>query len=166
MSEDKTGKNAALIGGIALIAVGVWFLTRGALLPWLEPLREAWDRVHQIGWPAAVIIAGVALVALSSRSGFKAPAPGTRLYRSRTKKMLGGVMGGLSDYLDVDVTWLRLGYALLAVLTDVGPLLLVYIVASVIIPKEPEPAVAGAHVPQQAGAVPPPPPPPPPPAQG
>lgn len=159
MSDDTTGKNAALIGGVVLIMVGVWFLTRSTVLPWLEPLREVWDRVHQIGWPAAIIIAGIALVALSSRSGFKAPAAGTRLYRSRTKKMFGGVMGGLSDYLGVDVTWLRLGYALLALLTDVGPLLLVYIVAAIVIPKEPEHAAAGA-------AAPPPWSPPPPPPQG
>ena len=29
---------------------------------------------------------------------------GKRLYRSRTEKMLGGVCGGLADYLDIDVT--------------------------------------------------------------
>lgn len=144
MPEDKTEKNAALVGGVVLIAVGVWFLTRGALLPWLRPLREVWDRVHQIGWPAAVILAGLALVLLSTRSGFKRPAAGTRLYRSRTKKMLAGVMGGLSDYLGVDVTWLRLGYALLAILTDVGPLLLIYIVAAIVVPKEPEGGPAAA----------------------
>lgn len=166
MSEDKTGKSAALIGGIALIAVGVWFMAGSVLGPYLQPLREVWARVHQVGWPAAIIIAGIALIALSGRPGFKAPAAGARLYRSRTKKMWSGVLGGLSDYLDVDVTWLRLGYALLAVFFDFWPMLVVYIVASILVPKEPETVAAGTVTPQPGDVPPPPPLPPLPPAQG
>jgi len=60
-----------------------------------------------------------------------------KLYRSRTDKVLGGVVGGLRAYfnLDVDTNLLRL---ITAGLTLVMPLLAVlYIIAWIIVPVEP-----------------------------
>ncbi len=60
-----------------------------------------------------------------------------RLYRSRTDKVLGGVVGGLRAYfnLDVDTNLLRL---ITAGLTLVMPLLAaLYIIAWIIVPVEP-----------------------------
>jgi len=59
-----------------------------------------------------------------------------RLYRSRTDKVLGGVVGGLRAYfnLDVDTNLLRL---ITAGLTLVMPLLAaLYIIAWIIVPVE------------------------------
>lgn len=61
-----------------------------------------------------------------------------RLYRSRHKKMLFGICGGLSDMLNVDVTLLRILLIVLAVFTS-GLVILVYILAGIVIPKEPNP---------------------------
>ncbi|HZK49600.1 MAG TPA: PspC domain-containing protein, partial [Thermoleophilia bacterium] len=41
---------------------------------------------------------------------------GKRLYRSRSEKMLGGVCGGLADYLDFDVTLIRILWVLATLL--------------------------------------------------
>jgi len=60
-----------------------------------------------------------------------------RLYRSRTDKVLGGVVGGLRAYfnLDVDTNLLRL---ITAGLTLLMPLLAaLYIIAWIIVPVEP-----------------------------
>ncbi len=60
-----------------------------------------------------------------------------RLYRSRTDKVLGGVVGGIRAYfnLDVDTNLLRL---ITAGLTLVMPLLAaLYIIAWIIVPVEP-----------------------------
>jgi len=60
-----------------------------------------------------------------------------KLYRSRTDKVLGGVVGGLRAYfnLDVDTNLLRL---ITAGLTLVMPLLAaLYIIAWIIVPVEP-----------------------------
>ena len=38
-----------------------------------------------------------------------------KLYRSKTDKMLCGVLGGLAEYLDVDATLIRILYAALSV---------------------------------------------------
>ncbi len=59
-----------------------------------------------------------------------------RLYRSRSDRMLGGVSGGLGEYLNVDPTVIRLLWVLFALLSG-GVGILAYIVAWIIIPEEP-----------------------------
>ena len=58
-----------------------------------------------------------------------------RLYRSNTNKMLCGVCGGIGEYLNIDPTLVRLIWAVLACS---GTGILVYFLAAVIIPMEPE----------------------------
>ncbi len=58
-----------------------------------------------------------------------------RLYRSRSQVMLGGVCGGLGEYLNVDPTVLRLLFVLLALIAGHG--ILVYLIMWLIIPQEP-----------------------------
>jgi phage shock protein C len=61
----------------------------------------------------------------------------TRIYRSRTERVLAGVAGGLARYFDVDPTIIRLVWALALFAT--GPIaLLLYIVCALVIPREPE----------------------------
>ena len=59
-----------------------------------------------------------------------------KLYRSRADKKIAGVCGGMADYLNIDVTIIRLICALLVVFTGVG--LLAYIVCALVMPEEPE----------------------------
>lgn len=60
-----------------------------------------------------------------------------KLYRSRDDKMLSGVCGGLSAYLGIDSTLIRLIFVLLLVF-GVGSGLLIYLVLMIIMPLEPE----------------------------
>ena len=62
-----------------------------------------------------------------------------RLYRSRSKKMISGVCGGLEDYLGIDVTIIRLVWVVFSIMSGAFllPGLIVYIVATVIIPEDP-----------------------------
>lgn len=63
------------------------------------------------------------------------PEPPRRtLTRSRSDRMIAGVCGGLAAYLDVDAVWVRLGAAVLALVTS-GAAVLAYLVAAVIIPE-------------------------------
>lgn len=57
-----------------------------------------------------------------------------RLYRSEKEKMLGGVCGGLAEYLDVDPTVMRVLFVLLGLLGGHGVLL--YIILWFIMPPE------------------------------
>lgn len=57
-----------------------------------------------------------------------------KLFRSRTDKKVCGVCGGLAEYLNMDVTILRLIMAFLVLFWGAG--LLAYIVAALVIPVE------------------------------
>ncbi len=62
---------------------------------------------------------------------------GKKLYRSRTKRMISGVCGGLSDFLSIDETLVRLGVALAAAMTAFVPVAIFYFMAVIIVPEEP-----------------------------
>ncbi|HEX2220959.1 MAG TPA: PspC domain-containing protein [Candidatus Limnocylindria bacterium] len=59
-----------------------------------------------------------------------------RLYRSRDDRMIAGVAGGLAAAWKVDPSLIRIGWAVLAVVTQ-GLALLVYLVMAVAVPEEP-----------------------------
>ncbi|MBT9176478.1 MAG: hypothetical protein DDT20_00797 [Firmicutes bacterium] len=56
-----------------------------------------------------------------------------RLYRSRSQRMLGGVCGGLAEYLNTDPTVIRLLWVLFAL--GMGGVI-AYLIAWVIVPEE------------------------------
>jgi phage shock protein C len=58
-----------------------------------------------------------------------------KLYRSRRERIIGGVCGGLADYLEMDPTVVRLLFILLALLG--GPGLILYLLMLFIVPVEP-----------------------------
>jgi len=64
-----------------------------------------------------------------------APENIKRLYRSRSDRMIGGVCGGLAQYLDTDPTIIRLALALSILLGGAG--ILAYLIMWIIIPEEP-----------------------------
>ena len=56
--------------------------------------------------------------------------------RRSNNRMLAGVIAGLAEYFDVDVTVLRVCYVLLSILSAAFPGLLVYILLMFIMPTE------------------------------
>jgi phage shock protein PspC (stress-responsive transcriptional regulator) len=59
---------------------------------------------------------------------------GKKLFRSRTDKKIAGVCGGLSQFTGIDVTIIRLVWALAVLFAGTG--LLAYIIAAILIPEE------------------------------
>lgn len=59
-----------------------------------------------------------------------------RLYKSNKNKMLEGVCGGIAEYFNLDPTLVRLGWILFCALGGCG--ILAYIIAAVVIPRNPE----------------------------
>jgi phage shock protein C len=60
--------------------------------------------------------------------------PGQRLHRSGSDRMIAGVCGGLAAYFAVDVTVVRLVWAVVTVLTGVIPGSLVYLLFVIVVP--------------------------------
>ena len=58
-----------------------------------------------------------------------------KLYKSNQNKMLDGVCGGIAEYFGIDPTVVRLIWALFSLMVGCG--ILAYIIAAVIIPRNP-----------------------------
>lgn len=77
-----------------------------------------------------------------------------KLYRSSRNQVIGGVAGGLAEYLGVDVTVMRLLFAFAAVIMP--QVILAYLLAWMIVPAQNEvkaiPSTGNAPVPSTPGA--------------
>ena len=58
-----------------------------------------------------------------------------RLYKSNKSKMIDGVCGGVAEYFNLDPTLVRLGWVVFCALGGSG--ILAYIIAAIIIPRNP-----------------------------
>ena len=61
---------------------------------------------------------------------------GKRLYKSNENKMLAGVCGGIAEYFNMDPTLVRLGLIVFCALGGSG--IIAYIIAAIIIPRNPQ----------------------------
>jgi phage shock protein C len=64
-----------------------------------------------------------------------------KLYRSQTNKSLYGVLGGLGEYYDIDPTILRLGFIFFSVLSAGFGGLIIYLLAVLVVPENPNKTV-------------------------
>jgi phage shock protein C len=53
-----------------------------------------------------------------------------------SNKMIGGVVAGIAEYFGWDVTWTRIGYTFLSILSAAFPGILVYIILMLIMPEK------------------------------
>lgn len=59
-----------------------------------------------------------------------------KLYLSNTDKKISGVLGGLSEYFEVDSTLMRVLFIFILIMTGFIPGILFYIVVALVIPKK------------------------------
>jgi phage shock protein C len=134
--KDEAGRVIVVVIGAALVLVGLSLMAREFLWPWL-PFARVWSIIRDAGWGLGLIIVGVLAIIWSQRRGFTAPAKGARLYRSRSDRVLGGVLGGIAEYLSADPTLVRLAFVGLALMFGVWPAVIAYIIAVLIVPEVP-----------------------------
>jgi phage shock protein C len=151
MNTPRDARSGAIaFGGGALIVVGIWlFLVNTGIIPQL-----VLDLINRSSGAVTLIALGIIVILLSRRTSFTTPRTGTRLYRSRTDTMLGGVLGGLGPYIGLDPTFLRIAVAVLTVLGPGSFLVVAYIIMWIVIPEEPLGAVPGAYAPPSPPAPP------------
>ncbi len=63
---------------------------------------------------------------------------GTKLRRSRSDKVIAGVVGGLAKYFGMDLTIARVLFVVVSVISAAFPGILVYVVLWVVLPQESE----------------------------
>jgi len=152
LKPEQRGRNTGLIWGVILIILGFVFLVErlvtryGAFSP---PYYWRWHFFWPVYgwnlfWPLLLIIAGVLYIIYVVMQRRASPvreemAQGhKRLLRSRRDKMIGGVCGGLAQYLKVDPSFVRLGWVLLSFLTNILLGVLAYVVMLIVVPLEEE----------------------------
>ena len=59
------------------------------------------------------------------------------LYRSRRNSILGGVCGGIAEWLGWSPVWVRLLYIVISILSVAFPGIIVYIILWVVMPNAP-----------------------------
>ncbi len=65
-----------------------------------------------------------------------------KLYRSKTNKVLAGIIGGVGEYFNIDPVLLRLAWLLVVVFTGVIPGFIIYIFGVFIVPTHPDSSLA------------------------
>jgi phage shock protein C len=60
------------------------------------------------------------------------------LRRSRSNRMLGGVVAGLANYMGMDVSLARILYVLISIFSAAFPGILVYLIMWILVPQEDE----------------------------
>lgn len=98
-----------------------------------ENAREAYDKLDQFLYDDAGSVKGKA--SKKTAEPFKVSLA-NKLMRSRTDKKLSGVCGGIAKYLGISSTLTRILFVAAAFLSS-STFILVYIILSFIIPKEP-----------------------------
>ncbi len=137
MTDQHRRSDWTLIIAVGLIVVGAWLLAGQLFGNWWEPMRQVISFIGRIAWPLMIILLGVLLIVAGRRGGAPADTSGKRLYRSRSDRMVSGVLSGFATYIGMEPTLLRIVYVVLAIVTGFGPALLLYIIATVIVPEEP-----------------------------
>ncbi len=156
--KEDAGKVIVVVIGAGLVFVGLTMLAREFFWPALD-LGRLWSIIRGAGWGIGLIIIGIIAIVWTQRPGFRPPAKGSRLYRSRTDRVLGGVLGGLAAYLGMDATLVRLAYAGLSLMFGVWPAIIAYIAAVIIVPEAPsDESQSEATAQPPASPAPPPPP--------
>lgn len=155
MNDDKRS-DWLVLAGLGMLAMGVWLLLE-RVLGWVSfPLARLLGFIGSIGWPLVLVGLGVLLIMRARTEGWT--MSGKKLYRSRTDRKIGGVLGGAAVYLNIDANLLRLIYVVLTLFTALWAGFLLYIIAMIIVPEEE--FVLGAQAPTPPAPAPAPPVPP------
>jgi phage shock protein C len=127
-------KSWTVMAGVVLVVLGAWLLLERVFAPLIWPLGVVLDVLGRVGWPIALIGIGVLLILRARGAGWN--RSGRPLLRSRTDRIVGGVLGGFADYLNVDPTVARVAFVLFTVLTGVWWGVLLYVLAMIVLPEE------------------------------
>ncbi len=146
--KERKPQNTSLIVGIGLIIFGFallssnfsWGLIHFQPFHWhfLRPWFFHWDKF----WPVIIIIIGVLYIYhvmskdKKSNDDDETRFPTKKLTRSKTDKMLGGVCGGISQYLNIDPVLTRVLYIIFTLFSGMFLGVIVYIILLIILPEE------------------------------
>ena len=110
-----TFSTIAMVVGILLVLFGLWHLTKPFLGTLFSDIWQVVSLVFSILWPILIIAGGVCLMLIARKGNLSLPTD-RKLYRSIRNKKIGGVCGGIAEYLGVDAAVVRVITIVLAIL--------------------------------------------------
>lgn len=136
MSNNNRNSTFLLIIGGLLVLFGATSLLSTILGPLWDLMVNILREVLKFVWPLALIALGVVAITLA-RTGSVASTSfaGKRLYRSNNR-ILGGVCAGIAEFFGIDVTLVRIIFAIFAIMSAGFPFIMLYIACWVIIPEK------------------------------
>ncbi|MBN2103731.1 PspC domain-containing protein [bacterium] len=149
---EKKDHHPQIFWGILLIILGFFFLFRSWHFPffWHWPFHfwywDWWKIPWSIIGPVLMIGLGVFYILHVLKSekpdeikpGSTSFVDEKKLKRPVKNRMIAGVCAAFANHFKIDPTWVRIGYALLALFTNIAPLVILYVVLIFVIPKESE----------------------------
>ena len=105
----------ALAVGILMVVFGIWQLAERFMGTWLHEIWVIISLVISIVWPLLIITGGVALMLVARKGNLSLPTD-RKLYRSIKNKKIGGICGGIGEYLNADPAMVRVITIVLAIL--------------------------------------------------
>ena len=61
-----------------------------------------------------------------------------KLHRSRTDKVLAGLLGGIGEYFNLDPVWIRFVFIIVLIFSEIWPAVVVYIIGYIMVPQAPD----------------------------
>jgi len=155
--QPRTQNSAQYILGIILIVLGVFFLAERFDWDFLVPWH--WDRFlpYWFNWgmlfSVVIILLGMMLIFRPPHQSTKSLTPTLstedagpnpqemrlsekRLVRVVEGRMIGGVCGGLAKYLNIDPSFVRIGFVILTISSVMIIGIITYIVMMIVVPEE------------------------------
>ncbi len=105
----------ALAVGILLVLFGLWQLAERFFGIWFYDIWRIISLVISIVWPLLIVAGGLALMLIARKGNLSLPID-RKLFRSIRNKKLGGVCGGIAEYLGADPAVVRVITIVLAIL--------------------------------------------------
>ncbi len=66
-----------------------------------------------------------------------------KLYRSKSDRMIAGVCGGVAEYLNIDVTVVRVLWAICSIFAFAG--IIAYLICAFLVPEKPDNTIVDAE---------------------
>lgn len=151
--DEKKKQSPQVFWGFFLITLGAFFLFKSWNFPFffhwpfhLHYFDFWWGMPWGIIGPAILIGLGAFYIYTVMNEGKAVESASSSSVKDNQKKLarpvhgrtIAGVCAAFANYFQIDPTWIRVGCALLAVLTQFGPMMLLYLLLIFIIPKESE----------------------------
>ncbi len=150
-TKNNTEQNKSKLWGIIILVIGIFLLLKNL---GLIPIYEFFDWWDFMSWGTLIsivfIIIGIFLIInqvmnpkVNDRPEFEAENIPTKeipmkrkiLHKSRKDKKISGVCAGIAEYLEIDVTIIRLIFVLIT-LSSFGLGIFLYIILAIVMPQE------------------------------